>query len=289
MPSTPEIRLEADDLDTLVLSPTPARIWRGKDITSPDIRVDADDTPDADGTDDQTEFHGAATLTISLWQDRMTWTERQAIKAFLHPSRRPRFIIRESADAPEIEYTLRASQWATPLSQREILHNLHDLTAQWVIPTGVGRATTVRTATAYATGDIGTEGVVFPLVFPLAWPASAIGGSVTVSHPGTATAYPISRLYGPADDPVWENLTTGQRLVFADLTIAAGDFLELDHRARTIRMNGDPDDSRYDQLVFPDSSWWTLAGMSDQILRYAPADFDVPAQAVIEWRDTYLP
>ena len=69
-----------------------------------------------------------------------------------------------------------------------------------------------------------------------------------------------------------ENQTTGERLVFTGLTLLAGDWLEIDCRERTIRLNGLPAQSRYSLLDFPASSFLRLLPGVNTV-RYYPVSF----------------
>lgn len=79
-------------------------------------------------------------------------------------------------------------------------------------------------------------GLLFPFRFPIAFTPSG-GGSAVVTNGGIADTPPIIRLYGPLTSPRVLLVTTGEQVLLTG-DIAAGDFVELDHQAATVRLNG---------------------------------------------------
>ena len=286
------LRLEAPGLAPLILDSGPiigARLDLGDAITREVVEV----ASDADGTIDTTALIGARVVTLeatispaAATDGASRWALTQRLRAFTSPRLRPELYMRFSEDDPELVVTMRRSQfsdlWEPQRGQRS------RVTVQWVAPYGILESAELHTATVNASGSPGGLGREYDLDFDRDYPADAPSGSVEVTNAGTIDAYPVLRLYGPwADETSIENLETGKALVFDGLTVAAGDFLEIDTRAKTILLNGDTSDSRFQYLVFPDSQWWTLIPGAQRI-RFQSETFTAPAQAQIRWRDAYL-
>lgn len=283
-------RLSADGLDDLVLSLDNG--WRLEylDIGSPVVAEVIQGRPDADGALDGSMFHRERAVTMQLWLVPMDGVVRRSmldqLKRFLHPRIRPYVIFAEdSTDPTERRVRLRASQWADPL----ISSAFRSVLVSWVAPDGIIEANTDEQAISYASGS-GTElGLTFDaLTFDaVTFPATPIIGSTVATNSGTTDAYPLIRIYGDCTEPVIQNMTTGKALEFTGLTINAGEFLEIDTRAKTIRYQGLASDSRYDKLDFSASSWWVLKP-GDNLLRFNPATSGTVSQAQITWRSAWL-
>jgi hypothetical protein len=284
----PTFRLEAPGVETLLLNEATNNLdVYDSDFGFPEVRTVVEAAPDADGTVDTTALIGARTVTLRLWLDSVPWATRQRLVRFLHPKLRPTLFFRLDEDQPEMRVDLRGDLLSGNLPTLMQLADQRDVMVQWVAPSGVLESADLYTVIA-TTGGAGAEvGRLYDLVYPRLYPASPVLGAATCTNAGTADAYPLIRIYGPCTDPVVTNDTAGRSLEFSGLTIDAGQFLEVDTRARTIRYNADPADSRYSKLVFPTSRWWTLAPGTNQV-RFVPATGSGGASADIVFRDTYL-
>jgi hypothetical protein len=284
----PTVRLEADGLDPLDLSDESGWFGVVLDVGDPTTREVVEDAPDADGTIDSTSLIGSRPVTLQVVafpEVESLWTMRQRLKAFTDPRRRPIMYVQFDPAAPRQRVMLRRSRLTDPYRWDETA----DLVVSWVAPYGILESAEHHAAVAAASGDGTDSGLVAPIVAPFSLNASAVAGAVEVVNAGTAHAYPVIRLYGPSTaGGELVNDATGLALVFGSgFDIDAGDFVEIDFRAKTIRYNADPADSRYDGLEFGVSRWWTLQPGAQRI-RWAPATFTPPAQAVIYWRDAWL-
>lgn len=290
----PIVRLEADGIDTLAIDTSVGIYGQALDLGDAVTRVVADDAPDADGSIDTTMFVGARNVTLSViaLPDSGLWALRTHLRAFTAPRLRPYMYVQYSADAPELRVQLRRSQFTDiigdgPRAATQADPEAATITVQWVAPLGILESSALNDALIYAGGGA-VAGRTYPLTFPRTYPSSAPLGTGAVINAGNADAYPLIRLYGPSTEPEFWNDTQGKVFKFASLTVAAGTFVEIDTRAKTIRLNGDPASSLQNKLVFPDSSWWSLSpGEND--LRFVPATYTASTTvAEIIWRDAYL-
>lgn len=287
--SGPTFRIEADGLDPLDLSCGEIAVSRF-DLGDAIIRVVAEDAPDTDGSIDTSTLMGPRVVTIEalLRPHRgasTRWALTQQLKAFTHPRLRPILYYKPSDDDPELMLTMRRSQFADFLAPQVTPQTT--VTMQWVVPSGILESAELFTATAAASGDPAELGREYDLEFDRIYPASAPQGSVLITNSGDRDAYPLIRLYGPWSDEVSiANESTDQALVFDGLSVTAGNFLEIDTRTKTIRLNGDPAQTRNQYLLFPDSAWWSLAP-GEQRIRFQAETFTAPAQAEIIWRNAY--
>ena len=294
------LRIEADGLETLDLSSgaiTVSKLDLGDAVT----RAVASDAPGADGSIDTTMFTGARVVTMealvrgSLSATSTRWALTQRLRAFTNPRLRPRLYFRFSLVDPELMVTLRRAQFTdrwVPSANRET----DSVVVQWVCPSGILESAALLESTVFPGADV-SSGLEFgaslefgpSLEFPLVDPP----GVGPVVNSGDRDAMPVVRAYGPfgdegnaADVTTIGNVTSGLALSFVGMGVAAGDYLEIDFRRKTILVNGLSSQSRYSYLSFPSSAWWTLQpGVS--VVSFRPDTFSGNSQMLTLWRDAY--
>jgi hypothetical protein len=283
--TAPVVRLEAAGLDPLELDPYQGYVVTALDLGYPTVRTVVQDAPDADGTIDTTSFVGARYVNANITLNPVAATKEQMrarLRAFMSPKLRPTMFVALDGEA-EKQLTLRASLWSNLIQNPAYA----TVAAQWAAPYGILESADQHSATVLATGQGVEGGRVYDLEYDRTYIGGTVIGETIISNAGDADAYPLIRMYGPATDPTLRNVTQDRALVFTGLTIGAGEFVELDTRAKTIRYQGDPTDSRYSTLDFPASSWWTLSPGLNTI-RFLPATYTAPAQAELVWRDAWI-
>ena len=81
-------------------------------------------------------------------------------------------------------------------------------------------------------------GVAVPFVFNastgLEFAASDIDTHQAVDNQGDAPTWPTVRIFGPGDDPIVENETMGPQIDLTGLSLAAGDYVDINMQARAI-------------------------------------------------------
>lgn len=279
-------RLEADDLDTFELVESEGIVVSVLDLGFAEIREAAEARPDTDGVIDQTAFIGACVVTLSGTIVGTASVTRQAVldrlKTFLWPGRRPYLVFQQEPYSDVRRIRLRAKSHGAPISRPVTA----DFVVSWSGPDGVQEAYEEETTTFSASTDV-EAGFTFDISFDLVFPESPPVGVTTVTNDGNVNAYPIVRLYGPCTGPKVENQTLGRKIELPSLTIAAGDYIELDTRAKTIFLLGDPDQSVSNFFDFDVSDWWWLVP-GDNDLRYYPTTSDPGAAAEITFRPNWL-
>lgn len=84
-------------------------------------------------------------------------------------------------------------------------------------------------------------GLMMPFTLPFTFTGSSTSGAGIFRNSGQLPSFPVIRVYGPITNPVIRNTTTGEAIVTTDgLTIAAGQFLEIDTYEESILLNGNP-------------------------------------------------
>jgi hypothetical protein len=284
------VRLEADDLNTVTLMDRSASAQENQflqsfDFASPAVREVVDDQV-GDGVDDQSTYVGAAALSVELKMMGQVELLLAALRPFLSPRRRPRFVVWDDTWAQERRLVLRGVSW--PGDRSGIQDRLRDSQFQWTVPAGVWEAAAITTYTiAAATG--GGDGRTYDLVTPRTYPATSVAGVAYVTNMGDLPAPFVARLYGPAIGPRLTNDDTGQMVAFtSELVLSAGEFVEIDTYAQTAYLSGSTDSSVLPMLDFDTTTWWHLpTGVTS--VRYNPvAGVVVGAVAEIEYRQRWL-
>lgn len=241
---------------------------------------------DADGAYDETRHHGAGILTMTVAVIPTPKASRDQLvrdlRGFLRPSIRPILEWAED-DGTEVRAILRAM----PLSGPDVLPMVQELQAQWKVPSGIVESVVEHVAEIAADGD--ESGRAYNLVFNRMYPGGIGAGMIRVTNAGNTDAYPVVRIHGPVTDPRLANETLDQRLEFSGLTIAAGDYVELDFREKTVQLNSNPGlpQSRYRYLDFAASQWWVLEP-GENLIRFYPVTSSGAAQAEVRWRDSWI-
>lgn len=278
--------LRATGLPTVLLEGQHGVTVDTLDLGFPVIRAVTEPRPDADGDLDTTAYLGPRTVTITGVVDAALGFTRQEIFdflfAFCRPDLRPTLQYRLENDTEERFITLRADQGSWPINWP----GTTGFTLSFRAPYGIQEKVLPELASVDATEPV-EAGRVYDLTFDRTYPASSPIGVVTMTNEGNAYAYPRLLLYGPVEGPAIENQTTGKRLEFPGLIIAGGDFLEIDTREKTIRLNGLAAQSRYSYLDFDVSEWWTVRPGANDI-RYYPTVFSSPARADISFHSAWI-
>ncbi|MCW3038473.1 MAG: hypothetical protein JWM31_378 [Solirubrobacterales bacterium] len=254
------------------------------DIGFPTVRPVSQGRTDRDGEDDTTELHGASAVSMDIKlfpTTTLTLTEiLDSLRAFCHPKIRPYLVVER--DGVERRIMLRADQQSAPITNPFVT----EVQVAWRAPDGVEEAVTEEVGLANAVASA-AAGRSYPRTYPLTYPASSAVGSVTVTNSGTVPVLPVLRLYGPCTNPRVENQTTGEQMVFSGLTIAAGDYLEIDSKNATIRLNGLSNQSRYNLLSFAVSTFPHLEPGLNTV-RYYPVSFSTGARLEVRYRSAWI-
>jgi Siphovirus-type tail component, C-terminal domain len=283
-------RLTAAGMSDLVFST--ANGWRVEsvDIGSPVTAAVVVGRPGQSGTINRTQLYRDRAVTLRAWLVPTDGIVRRTmidqLKAFLRPDLRPYLVLTEdSTDPTERRIALVADQWSDPI----LPVDLRSVIMSWR-SAGDLEATTQSEAIAYVSGSGAEAGRAYDLTFNRTYPASPVLGSVQVINLGNVDVWPLIRIYGDCTEPNLENQTTGKKLEFNSLTLAVGEFLEIDTLAKTVRLNALSTSSRYDKLDFavsaPGLDLRIVPGLN--LFRFYPATSGATSKAQILWRSAWL-
>jgi hypothetical protein len=214
-----------------------------------------------DGVFDDSRYVGSRVITVALrfnddeCEDPLRELQQMidSVMAYMNPRRRPRLVwelktgsgdersaVVRGIDAPVIiegqRYPIVVFQFATT-------------TAFLELPDEV---CFVRDPNEY----VPEPGRVYPLTFDRVYPPTVPTDAVAVLNPGNAPADWVATILGPAIEP---NVIVNGVPIRTDraggITLIGGQTLVIDTRERTVLLNNDPNESRYDRLNFEEWSW----------------------------------
>ncbi|KXK63349.1 hypothetical protein AWW66_03280 [Micromonospora rosaria] len=159
----------------------------------------------------------------------------------------------------------------------------------WVRCAAVALDPFIYSAVERTAGPLGgptwSGGLTFPMTVPFTIGATQTGGAADLVNEGRAPASLTIRYDGPlpGDNRIAvrgpDGVTRVQRVV---PPLAAGEWLEVDTRARTVWLNGDQQSSRRSDVVGD----WPLLLRGTSVLRHL-APTQTAGTVTVRWRDTW--
>lgn len=129
-----------------------------------------------------------------------------------------------------------------------------------------------------------TDGLRFPLVFPLGFGAGKPGGRLVATNDGDVASWPVWEITGPVTGPVIADRDSGRRLVFdSGFIIDRGQRLVIDTDARTVLLNGV---NRNDRLLI--RQWFPIPARRSVQVLFAAGSYDPTALLSARWRDATI-
>jgi hypothetical protein len=113
-------------------------------------------------------------------------------------------------------------------------------------------------------------GITFPITFPITFAATTIDTTETLSNDGEVATWPVITIYGPGDDPIITNNTTGAVMDLTNasgIILAAGDYIVVDMEAATILYHdaSGPTDTYIPEKRTVASKFWQLVVGDNEI------------------------
>lgn len=133
---------------------------------------------------------------------------------------------------------------------------------------------------------ITTDGLIYPLVYPLTYGTPRQPSTGTITNEGNIET-PL-RIYfrGPLNNPSLINQTTGKKLRFV-ISLGETDILSVDTRTGAVLLNG-----TVDRLYTRDTTSSPIrlftAVPGDNSMRFAADSYGIGAQVAFEWRDAVI-
>jgi hypothetical protein len=239
----------------------------------------------ADGQLDDTRFVGGRAVTLTLRLDhRVSSTQAllNGLSPYLSARRRP---------------TLTWSLAGSPTDYRSLSVRGVDMptvidgpkfptvVAQFVSSDSFVRAPGERCVTMLP-GE-GELGRTYDLTFDRTYPPAGPDGSKNVPVYGTAPSDWVGTIFGAIDDPTIT--VNGITVEFIGLSLTASQTLVIDTAARTVLLDGDATESRYNLANYTDWTWDDLLlNPGDNIMRLTGDDVGVDAALTVCSHDRWF-
>lgn len=260
------------------------------DLGFPQARETSQEAAGQSGIIDLTQFHGGRTVTVELAilddgsLTRHQWADR--LRIMCHPAKRPYLYVQQDGWLAERRILLRGNQFSMIVDRASKARLKASLS--WAAPYGVLEAADL---TEYRMGT-NTSGA--GLSFQVSWGSTGLAftpanssATTSIVNNGTATAVPFYRIYGAISGPQILNSTTGEVLSLPNMSIAAGDFVDIDVANRTVYLNGVPSNSYYQYIDWSVSTWWELQP-GTTLLALSAASQDSNAALLVQFRERWL-
>jgi hypothetical protein len=268
------------------------------DIGYPDVRDVTNNRPAQHGIDDQTRYFGGRVVTakITAWPGATVPLDDiiDAFGPYMNPGARPELHYR-TLSSKDIErvIVLRASAFAAPMPSP----GLRQFQLSWVAPDPVIRDAALKSGRAWS-GSSSPPGRAYNLAYARIYPPGSGAPSVAVLYTdGDIAVPPFLRVYGPITGPYIEivsqtdsgdDITGGIRFE-SSLTVDPGQWLDIDVRNHTARIDGDPAQSVVNRLDFGATTWPFL--QSSPYVNYLSLSGSSTSgitQVEAYWQDLYL-
>lgn len=253
-------------------------------LDSPEVRESADDLVQMDGGIHGTFFYGRRPITMTgLILNPASITERNARQLRLSQAssamRSDATLSWTPSGYPAQQICVRRQQPLRVTGAWQKQFQMQLVAADPRVYSAALNSSTIVTSAAS-----GTAGRTYAKSFNIAYSATPPLGQLLLTNAGNATTFPVLRVYGPGNNPVISNFTTGQQIKLI-YTLGAGDWLTVDTLNRTVMLNDAT--SRYGSIDFINTSWWgMLPGVND--LRIAFDTYVSGSSLNVQWRDAWI-
>ena len=270
-------------LGTLDLSHDNGYLIEEFDAGSPDVRSAVYDRPGSHGVADESRFFGARTINIGgklkATSSRTRDDIQQRLMAYLLPNKRP--MLRWTRDGITREITVRVDR----LSQK-VQFAVDDFNISWRAEP-FWRGMLLKEVPVPFTNVTTLEGVSFNWSFDITFGSgSGTISEVEVTNSGVVETFPNIIIYGDANFPTIENLTTQKKLK-VNVSMNPDDTLEIDTYRHTIIYNSTSD--VFSEIDFDVSSWWNLqSGVNRIKLTAETLPSGAPPFAVLRYTELFM-
>lgn len=248
-----------------------------------------------DGAYDQTEFLGGRAVTFNVLLDTRVLpmqTLRDRLARYLSPRRRP-LLVWSYLGTPDELRTLMVRGVDAPFAISGNRSRFPTIPCSWKSPWSFMRGYEQQCVTIVPS-QAAEAGRTYPLTFDRTYPAQLPVGAFEVYNGGGERADWSATIavgsLGTVVDPV---LTVNGVDFSVDeldgLTMTAGQTLVIDTAERSVLLNGDPDEPRYDRVNFLDWNWEDLQlAPGSNLVRFTHDGTSTEAFATICWDLAWL-
>lgn len=264
------------------------------DLGYPDVRDVVSNRPDQHGIDDRTQYFGGRPVEAQITALEGAGASIDSVAAtfapFMDPAQRPtlHYVLDRPGYPERILTGLRAAGYAWPI----VGPYQRDIQLQWVANDPIVYDPAQKTTTAWS-GSSSNPGRTYNLGFNRIYPTG--GSSPTtgqLSTAGDVGMRPMFRIYGPITRPVVQMVIAGlvayQIWFLAGVIIPAGQWVDVDTRAKTVFANSDPGQSWATSLDWQNTTWPVIQRGSPAGLTLVGSSTSGITQVQAFWLDGYL-
>lgn len=205
----------------------------------------------ADGAFDDTKYVGPRALTTSIRLDNAQHTTQSlldALSPYMSARRRPTLSWALPGSPDQVRaLTVRGVDMPLPIAGR-----YPTVVASWLSCESYARSLEAHCHTIVPS-SASDPGRVYDLVFDRVYPPSGPTGSFEVVNAGNAPTDWEGTIFAEAVDPFI--VVNDVMVTFTGLSLLPSQTLVIDTEARTILLNGDPAESRYDLANYTEWTW----------------------------------
>ena len=242
----------------------------------------------ADGVIDDTTYVGARAITASIIVDQRRGDAQAIIDdlmPYISPRYRPRLTWQIPGSDEQRSSIVRGADAPVVIGGEKF----NTVVASWVTTTGVIEAAYEQCVLIDPGSDV-ESGRTYDLTFDRTYPPGLGVGEVVVNNPGNTVADWRCEIFGQVTNPILE--VNGVEMRFdrnGGLTVGQAQSVVIDTRSRTVLLNNDPDESRYDRMNFAEWSWQQVRLQPGQnLVRFDGAAIGPTAKARFCFRAAYL-
>jgi len=284
------VRLEEPSLPTLELTCGEGYVLDAFQISAPAERAVTAVRALADGQFDRTRFLGPRAITVSMVLDERVEGSMQRLTdnlaAFMSPRIRPT-IIWSLPGTPFVEraLTVRGTDWPFVVRGKK----LQTIACSFVSEEAATRSVDPNELVLLPIPEV-EEGREYDLEFDREYVPALPRGSATVNNAGNHVTAWRATIRASITNPILSFNGTPMRFDRnGGVALAVDQTLVIDSNTRTIRLNGDPNISRYDRVNFEDWEWDDLLlRPGDNLVRVQGSDIGPLASVTLEWYDRWL-
>lgn len=239
-----------------------------------------------DGIIDNTRFFGARAVSMNITLDVNKQDPQISIDnltAYMTPHRRPRLSWQIPGSSQERSLLVRGVDAPVSIAGKQA----HVITASFIGIHGVMESATESTVVINP-GEDTESGRTYDLTFDRVYPPTAGLGERLVVNEGNEVADWEATIFGPAVDPILS--VNSIDISFnrdGGLTLADGESVTINTRNRTIFLNNDSTESRYDKVNFTEWSWEQVRLQpGHNTIRYEEATLS--GSCTFTWRSAWL-
>lgn len=244
----------------------------------------------ADGVIDDTAYLGQRAVTVTLRLDNTVTTTQALVDLlmpFLSPRRRPTLTWSLPGSPGELrQLTLRGVDAPLVIAAPRYT----TVVCSWVSEQACAVDPTEQCVSVSPNNPAEEIGREYDLDFDRDYVETIPVGGVVVTNAGTCLSSWVITLTASMVNP--SVTVNGVDMSFTEnggLTLVTGQTLVIDQRERTVLLNGDPSQSRYDRLNFEDWSWDDLAlRPGPNLVRLQGSGFTASSLMTVCWRSSWL-